>query len=43
MPMQQLLRTDTNLPHSDRYLLVCATGRRSLAAAGRCMPAASRM
>jgi sulfur-carrier protein adenylyltransferase/sulfurtransferase len=33
MPMQQLLRTDTNLPRSDRYLLVCATGRRSLAAA----------
>ncbi len=33
VPMQQLLRTDTNLPHSDRYLLVCATGRRSLAAA----------
>jgi molybdopterin/thiamine biosynthesis adenylyltransferase/molybdopterin synthase catalytic subunit/rhodanese-related sulfurtransferase len=33
MPMQQLLRTDTTLPRSDRYLLLCATGRRSLAAA----------
>jgi sulfur-carrier protein adenylyltransferase/sulfurtransferase len=33
MPMQQLLRTDTALPRSDRYLLLCATGRRSLAAA----------
>ena len=33
MPMQRLLQTDNALPRNDRYLLVCATGRRSLAAA----------
>jgi molybdopterin/thiamine biosynthesis adenylyltransferase/molybdopterin synthase catalytic subunit/rhodanese-related sulfurtransferase len=33
MPMQQLLRADVALPTNGRYLLVCATGRRSLAAA----------
>ena len=33
MPMQQLLRPDVALPRNGRYLLVCATGRRSLAAA----------
>jgi sulfur-carrier protein adenylyltransferase/sulfurtransferase len=33
MPMQQLLRPDLALPTSGKYLLMCATGRRSLAAA----------
>ena len=33
MPMQQLLRTDTSLSKNERFLLVCASGRRSLAAA----------
>ncbi len=33
MPMQQLLHTDSVLAKNDRFLLVCATGRRSLAAA----------
>jgi adenylyltransferase/sulfurtransferase len=33
MPLQQLLRADAALPTHERYLLVCATGRRSLAAA----------
>ena len=29
MPMQQLLRSDTSLSKNERFLLVCATGRRS--------------
>ena len=33
MPMQQLLRTDTSLSKNERFLLVCASGRRSLATA----------
>ena len=33
MPMQQLLRPDVALPTDGKYLLVCASGRRSLAAA----------
>jgi len=33
LPMQQLLRTDTSLSKNERILLVCATGRRSLATA----------
>ena len=33
LPMQQLLRTDSGLSRDSRYLLVCASGRRSLAAA----------
>jgi sulfur-carrier protein adenylyltransferase/sulfurtransferase len=33
LPLQQLLRADAALSRTDRYLLVCATGRRSLAAA----------
>ncbi|HTC44302.1 MAG TPA: ThiF family adenylyltransferase [Steroidobacteraceae bacterium] len=33
LPMQQLLRTDTSLSKNERLLLVCATGRRSLATA----------
>jgi adenylyltransferase/sulfurtransferase len=33
MPMQQLLRTDATLSKNERFLLVCASGRRSLAAA----------
>jgi sulfur-carrier protein adenylyltransferase/sulfurtransferase len=33
MPMQQLLRADLALPRNGKYLLVCASGRRSLAAA----------
>jgi len=33
MPMQQLLRLDSPLSRNDRLLLVCASGRRSLAAA----------
>jgi molybdopterin/thiamine biosynthesis adenylyltransferase/molybdopterin synthase catalytic subunit/rhodanese-related sulfurtransferase len=33
MPLQQLLRSDVALPMNGKYLLVCATGRRSLAAA----------
>jgi molybdopterin/thiamine biosynthesis adenylyltransferase/molybdopterin synthase catalytic subunit/rhodanese-related sulfurtransferase len=33
MPMQQLLRTDTSLSKNERFLLVCASGRRSVAAA----------
>jgi molybdopterin/thiamine biosynthesis adenylyltransferase/molybdopterin synthase catalytic subunit len=33
MPMQQLLRTDTSLSKNERVLLVCASGRRSLATA----------
>jgi len=33
MPMQQLLRADVALGKDDRLLLVCATGRRSLATA----------
>ena len=31
--MQQLLRLDSPLSRNDRLLLVCASGRRSLAAA----------
>jgi sulfur-carrier protein adenylyltransferase/sulfurtransferase len=33
MPMQQLLRSDTSLSKNERFLLVCATGRRSHACA----------
>jgi molybdopterin/thiamine biosynthesis adenylyltransferase/molybdopterin synthase catalytic subunit/rhodanese-related sulfurtransferase len=33
MPMQQLLRNDTSLSKNERFLLVCASGRRSLASA----------
>jgi adenylyltransferase/sulfurtransferase len=33
LPMQQLLRADARLDPDQRYLLVCASGRRSLAAA----------
>ncbi|HTV79511.1 MAG TPA: ThiF family adenylyltransferase [Steroidobacteraceae bacterium] len=33
IPMQQLLRADAALAPHEKYLLVCATGRRSLAAA----------
>jgi adenylyltransferase/sulfurtransferase len=33
MPMQQLLRNDTSLSKNERFVLVCATGRRSLASA----------
>jgi sulfur-carrier protein adenylyltransferase/sulfurtransferase len=33
LPIAQLLRTDAALPPGGRYLLVCASGRRSLAAA----------
>ncbi len=33
LPMQQLLRADARLVKDERYLLVCASGRRSLAAA----------
>jgi sulfur-carrier protein adenylyltransferase/sulfurtransferase len=33
LPMQQLLRADSGLSRDSRYLLVCASGRRSLAAA----------
>jgi molybdopterin/thiamine biosynthesis adenylyltransferase/molybdopterin synthase catalytic subunit/rhodanese-related sulfurtransferase len=33
LPMQQLLRTDARLNQDEHYLLVCASGRRSLAAA----------
>ncbi|HEV2701013.1 MAG TPA: ThiF family adenylyltransferase [Steroidobacteraceae bacterium] len=33
LPMQQLLRPDAGLGAAERYLLVCASGRRSLAAA----------
>jgi molybdopterin/thiamine biosynthesis adenylyltransferase/molybdopterin synthase catalytic subunit/rhodanese-related sulfurtransferase len=33
LPMQQLLRADARLGPDERYLLVCASGRRSLAAA----------
>jgi rhodanese-related sulfurtransferase len=31
--MQQLLRNDTSLSKNERFVLVCATGRRSLASA----------
>jgi rhodanese-related sulfurtransferase len=31
--MHQLLRSDSGLARDSRYLLVCASGRRSLAAA----------
>ncbi len=33
MPMQQLLHSDSTLSKNERFLLVCASGRRSLAAA----------
>jgi molybdopterin/thiamine biosynthesis adenylyltransferase/molybdopterin synthase catalytic subunit/rhodanese-related sulfurtransferase len=33
LPMQQLLRADAHLGQDEHYLLVCASGRRSLAAA----------
>jgi sulfur-carrier protein adenylyltransferase/sulfurtransferase len=33
LPLQQLLRADDGLPRGERVLLLCATGRRSLAAA----------
>jgi sulfur-carrier protein adenylyltransferase/sulfurtransferase len=33
MPMQQLLRSDTSLSKNERFLLVCASGRRSHACA----------
>jgi molybdopterin/thiamine biosynthesis adenylyltransferase/molybdopterin synthase catalytic subunit/rhodanese-related sulfurtransferase len=33
MPMQQLLHTDSTLSKNERFLLVCASGRRSLAVA----------
>jgi adenylyltransferase/sulfurtransferase len=33
LPMHQLLRSDSGLARDSRYLLVCASGRRSLAAA----------
>jgi sulfur-carrier protein adenylyltransferase/sulfurtransferase len=33
LPMQQLLRADLALPKNGKYLLLCASGRRSLAAA----------
>ncbi|HEY4339306.1 MAG TPA: ThiF family adenylyltransferase [Steroidobacteraceae bacterium] len=33
MPMQQLLRNDISVSKNERFLLVCATGRRSLASA----------
>ena len=33
MPMQQLLHTDATLSKNERFLLVCASGRRSLATA----------
>ena len=33
LPLQQLLREDAGLSKNGKYLLVCATGRRSLAAA----------
>jgi adenylyltransferase/sulfurtransferase len=33
VPMQQLLRSDTSLSKNERFLLVCASGRRSLASA----------
>jgi rhodanese-related sulfurtransferase len=33
LPMQQLLRADARLAKNAHYLLVCASGRRSLAAA----------
>jgi len=33
LPLQQLLRADLPLPKNGKYLLLCASGRRSLAAA----------